>query len=417
MYRAKEIYIDISEKAENIIAHECYAASKLWNVCNYEKRNYKELGFEKYPNWYDQKKRLKDNIWYKSLPSQSAQEVCKQLDKAWASFFALKKTNGIKNPKPPRFKQGNIAVTYIQNGIMHKKSSDTVRLSIPKSLKEHMKKKYNINESYLFMKNSVFCDIDNIKEIRIYPPEEHRCRIIIVYEAEDIPFVPKQGHFLSIDLGVHNLFTCFDSNGSSFIIGRKYLSICQWYQKEIARVQSVWAYQQVQRGIRYPKPSKHILKLYNDRANAVKNYLHQVTAYIAGYCHKNGIDTVVIGDITGIRKGKDFGHKTNQKFHSLPYAKIYQMLEYKLAKYGIEMVRQKEYYTSQCSPFLPKVSKKYAKKSNRVKRGFYKDGAHVFNADCVGAYNILRLYLQEIKSDRKVEPRGLSHPEVIKVAA
>ena len=24
----------------------CYAASKLWNVCNYERRRYKELGLE-----------------------------------------------------------------------------------------------------------------------------------------------------------------------------------------------------------------------------------------------------------------------------------------------------------------------------------------------------------------------------------
>ena len=34
----------------------CYAASKLWNVCNYERRRYKELGLEKYPDWYYQKK-------------------------------------------------------------------------------------------------------------------------------------------------------------------------------------------------------------------------------------------------------------------------------------------------------------------------------------------------------------------------
>lgn len=55
---------------------------------------------------------------------QTAQETCKQLDKAWKSFYVLKKTGGIKDPNPPPFKQGNIPVTYMQMGIRHEKGSD-----------------------------------------------------------------------------------------------------------------------------------------------------------------------------------------------------------------------------------------------------------------------------------------------------
>ena len=99
----------------------CYAASKLWNVCNYERRRYKELGVEKYPDWYYQKKAHKGDLWYRQLPSQTAQETCKQLDKAWKSFYVLKKTGGIKDPNPPRFKQDNIPITYMQMGIQHEK--------------------------------------------------------------------------------------------------------------------------------------------------------------------------------------------------------------------------------------------------------------------------------------------------------
>ena len=61
------------------------------------------------------------------LPSQTAQETCKQLDKAWKSFYVLKKTGGIKEPNPPRFKQGNIPVTYMQMGIRHEKGSDQLQ--------------------------------------------------------------------------------------------------------------------------------------------------------------------------------------------------------------------------------------------------------------------------------------------------
>ena len=110
----------------------CYAASKLWNVCNYERRRYKELGLEKYPDWYYQKKAHKGDLWYRQLPSQTAQETCKQLDKAWKSFYALKKTGGIKAPNPPRFKQDNIPITYMQMGIRHEKGSDQLRLSLSK---------------------------------------------------------------------------------------------------------------------------------------------------------------------------------------------------------------------------------------------------------------------------------------------
>ena len=106
--------VKICPEYSNIIGHMCYAASKLWNVCNYERRHYKELGLEKYPDWYYQKKAYKGDLWYRQLPAQTAQETCKQLDKAWKSFYALKKTGGIKNPNPPRFKQDNIPVTYMQ---------------------------------------------------------------------------------------------------------------------------------------------------------------------------------------------------------------------------------------------------------------------------------------------------------------
>ena len=49
----------------NIIGHMCYAAYKLWNVGNYERMNFKELGLYQYPDWYYQKKHHKDDLWYR----------------------------------------------------------------------------------------------------------------------------------------------------------------------------------------------------------------------------------------------------------------------------------------------------------------------------------------------------------------
>ena len=55
--------VNIRPEYSNIIGHMCYAASKLWNVCNYERRRYKELELEKYPDWYYQKKAHKGELW------------------------------------------------------------------------------------------------------------------------------------------------------------------------------------------------------------------------------------------------------------------------------------------------------------------------------------------------------------------
>ena len=383
--------IKICPEYSNIIGHMCYAASKLWNICNYERRHYKELGLEKYPDWYYQKKAHKGNLWYKQLPSQTAQETCKQLDKAWRSFYVLKKTGGIKDPNPPRFKQDNIPVTYMQMGI---------------------------HEKFLYLENKIFRNMDHIKQLRIYPPENGTCELIVIYEIGEPEQLSQNGHYLSVDLGLHNLMTCYDSgNGRTFILGRKYLSLERYFHKEIARVQSAWYAQQSERGIKYPKSSKHIQRLYRKKQNTVKDYLHKVTRWIAEYCKKEDIRCVVVGDIRNIRKEKDMGHKTNQKFHGLPYNKLYIMLEYKLKLYGIQLIKQEESYTSQCSPFSPEISKRYAESSNRKERGMYITDGVRFNADAVGAFNILRKYLSVSGKQKELSVTGLKTPEIIKVAA
>ncbi len=70
------------------------------------------------------------------------------------------------------------------------------------------------------------------------------------------------------------------------------------------------------------------------------------------------------------------------------------MLEYKLKMYGIRLEKQKESYSSQCSPVSPEVSKKYAEPSNRKKRGLYVAG-----------------------KKKLLSVTGLKQPQIIKVAA
>ena len=324
MLLTHETTIVLNKNDANIVGHMCYAAYKLWNVCNYERNNYKNLGLEKYPDWYYQKSKHKDDLWFKSLPSQTAQEICKLLDKSWKSFYQLKESGGIENPGTPRYKKDKMPITYMQNGIQHEKGSFNVRLSLPKKLKEYMAHTYDIRAAYLYLKNPVFSNMDIIKQIKIYPPaNDGTSRILVIYEVEDVLPEEDNGHYLSIDLGLHNLMTCYDNAGKTFIIGREYLSLSYFYNKEIARVQSQWGRIQAAREMEDLKTSKHLQRLYRKKNNCIKDYIHKMTRYITNYCVKNDIHTVVIGDIKGIRKEKNLGRKNNQKIHSLPYARIY----------------------------------------------------------------------------------------------
>ncbi len=89
-------------------------------------------------------------------------------------------------------------------------------------------------------------------------------------------------------------------------------------------------------------------------------------------------------------------------------------MEYKLALEGINFVKQTESYSSQTSPLADEVCKKNAVKFNRIYRGLYVDGENIWNADCVGAYNILRLYLKNNVTG--LNPYGIKVPKIVKVA-
>lgn len=417
MLLSKKGIVQLNTTDTLCVSRMCLAAHKLWNVCNYERQNYELLGLPEFPDWYCQKKTLKNTYWYRQLPSQTAQEVCKVLDGAWKSFFTLKKNGSVQNPQPPRYKHQDISITYMQNGIVHNKEEGILRLSLSKGLKGYMEDTHHVHTTYLFLKDKLFQEVDSIKQLHLYPPEKDgQCSFVMVYEVPDVEALPENGHYLSIDVGVHNLMTCYDSDGTSFIIGRKYFSIQRKYDRVIGKLQQQKMRTEEAEGVHTHPMSRHVRELYQKKNRCKKDYLHKVTSYLGSYCKENDIHTVVIGDLTGVREGKDYGNVTNQSFHSLPFVQIYGLLRYKLSLCGITFVLQEEAYTSQCSPLSKSVSKRYARKKNRVRRGLYHDGKHVWNADAVGAYNILRKYLSRQKIKKTLPWKCLSSPSVIKVA-
>ena len=394
-----------ADKVTNIILSSLtYASARLFNVGNYERHEYKSLGFDKMPDWYDQKKRLKDNIWFKSLPSQTAQDILKRVEEGWKSYLKLLKTKGIENPNPPFYKPkgGHYNIKYLNDSF--KVLGNTIRLMISKNEKEYLKEKYNIDNKFIYIKLDK--EIENIKQIEIKYINEYKYDINVIYEIPNIDIKECNDRYISIDIGICNLATIYDNKGYCFIItGGAYQNALYYYNKKIAHYKSIL---DMQRGTTKCS-SKRLNKLYDKKKRVITYILHKSTKMVIDYCINNDITRVIIGDITNIRKDNDLGHENNQKLHSLPFFEFYKKIEYKLKLQGITLIYQNEAYTSSCPIDSEDIEKEYQDK-HRIERGLYKHNNIIYNADCVGAYNIMRKYAINNNIKITMINKGLSNP-------
>ncbi|MCY0878217.1 MAG: hypothetical protein OWU84_04685 [Firmicutes bacterium] len=102
---------------------------------------------------------------------------------------------------------------------------------------------------------------------------------------------------------------------------------------------------------------------------------------------------------------------TNQHFVSIPFRKLINMLQYKLADLGIALIETPEPFTSKASALsddIVEIQAQYreTRKHNqppsihcsgkRIARGLYKDNRlnKVFHADLNGSFNILKVGAQ-----------------------
>lgn len=393
-----------------ILSSLTYASARLFNVGNYERKEYEKLGFEKMPDWYDQKKRLKDNEWFKALPAQTSQDILQRVDEGWKSYFKLLKTKGIKDPNPPFYKPkgGHFNIKYLNNSFKLI-DDNTIRFMISKNQKEYLKEKYGIGNKFFYIKLEK--KIENIKQVEFKYIDDNHYDINIVCEIDDVVLCNDNGRYISIDLGVCNLATIYDNKGTSFIIsGNTYQNTLYYYNKRIAHYQSILIKQTNDKHI----ISKRLNKMYEKKKRVISYIIHASTRKIVNYCIENDITNVIIGDITGIRENNDIGHMNNQKLHSLPYREFYQKLDYKLKLARINLIYQNESYTSSCPIDSPDISKEYQNKG-RIQRGLYKDKNTIYNADSVGAYNIMRLYKLRNNKEISMVLKGLSNPNKISI--
>ena len=373
------MYLTVKQKVKHLSKDEYKSIKKLShiakNLTNEAIYNCRQYYFNEglHLNYEKNYTLLKNSDNYRLLNSNMAQQILKEVDGSFKSFFGL-----LKLAKKGKYNFKDIKMpNYLdKNGYSYLFASEHKRTSIkiPTILKDK-----------------------KIKEIRIIPKLKARYfEIQYVYESKVEKLNLNKENALGIDLGINNLCTCVTNNGRSFIIdGRKLKSINQFYNKRNASLQAL---KDTKKKIK-EKIKLLQAKIAMKRNNRVNDYLSKTTRMIINYCIENDIGKIVIGYNVTFQRNSNMGKVNNQNFVNIPYGKLRDKLEYLCDMYGIEYILQEESYTSKASFFdrddLPIYNadnpQEYIFSGRRVKRGLYmtKKG-NLINADVNGALNILR---------------------------
>ena len=380
----------LSKEDYKSIKHLCHIAKNLTNQAIYNVRQYYFTEGE-YLNYEKNYTLLKSSENYRMLNSNMAQQILKEVDGNFKSFFGLlrlakKRKYAFKDCKLPSYlpKDGytTLVIGFVRlngNKLLlpfsntYKKTHKSVEITIPPVLLDK-----------------------KVKEIRIIPKANASFfEIQYIYEAECVQRNLNKNNALALDLGINNLVTAVSNKGKSFIIdGKRLKSINQWYNKENARLQSIKDKQRY--GYRKTNRQKAILR---DRNNKVNDYMGKVASKVISYCVNNDIGTLVVGYNETFQKDSNIGKVNNQNFVNIPYGKLREKLEYLCQLNGIVYVKQEESYTSKASFWdrdeIPIYNndnpKNYNFSGKRIRRGIYQcSNGKCLNADVNGALNILR---------------------------
>lgn len=379
----------LNKKEFRDLKYLSHIAKNLTNEAIYNIRQY-YFNKKKYLSYNENYKILKDSENYKKLNSNMAQQILKEVDGSFKSFFSLLKLTkkaqyNFKNIKLPKYLDKD-GFTTLVIGFVRLKDN---RLIIPYS------NSFKKTHKEIAIKLPPVLEGKKIKEIRIIPKQHSRYfEIQYTYEVEEIQRELNKENGLGIDLGINNLCTCVTNNGETFIIdGRKLKSINQYYNKTNAKLQSIKDKQKIKRTTLRQK------KIAKKRNNRINDYLSKSARIIINYCLNNDIGKLVLGYNEDFQRNSNIGSINNQNFVNIPYRKIRDKLIYLCKLYGMEFKIQEESYTSKASFFdgdeIPIYDKEnqqeYIFSGKRIKRGLYQTRkGKLINADCNGALNILR---------------------------
>jgi len=360
-----------------------FAASKLWNVARWTAgRVWNETGH--IPGHAELSAYLKKHERYADLHSQSSQRVIQELAEAFKSWYGHRQ-NGNSNANPPGYrKHGDehpcSTVTFKEAGFKHDAEYNRVRLSKGRNLKESA-----------YAHDFILCEyevigppgttVENVQQVRaIHEHGEWRLHFVrhVEIETDDTPGDGVAG----IDLGICNLAAVSFGDGSVLYPGGALKEDEYWFHKKRAECDD--------------PSSAEAKRLDQKRTDRRTHALHALSKDIVKRCAQRGVGTIVVGDLSSIRDGEDWGDSGNLDLHGWAFDRFTQMLDYKAEERGIDVEQVDERGTSKtCSACDTENG------DQRVERGLYvcESCDTVANADINGAENIRQKVLPSLACD------------------
>lgn len=393
MLRTERILIKPSDQNFRAVARLCREAKTIYNCASYLMRQ--SLFDGKMIPWAAADKILKSEFSghpaYSKIPNAMSQAIIKKLGDDWRGYFSAlsewkKSPEKFKaKPKMPGYaRNSKTAIMPFQHmscvGSKIQFPKKTGISPIPVNCCKNQKLKAKDGEQVIL-------------EVRFVP--HGSCYWLeVVYRLKStnndkkVVLLDKKKH-LGIDLGINNLATIVSDQPGFvpvLINGKVVKSVNHLYNKDAAKLRS--------------NGHKKLIE-----AKSVKRYcwindhFHKASRLVIQTCLDHDIGTLVIGHNPDWKQEVNIGKVNNQKFVSIPHAKLIEQIRYKADEYGISVIVREESYTSKASALdldpVPNHTKFGGKthhfSGKRVKRGLYRAGNGVeINADINGALNILR---------------------------
>ena len=293
-----------------------------------------------------------------NLHSQTVQAIIDSYFDSLKSFFRVAKSN--PNAKPPKRTPRHFKVRWLQNGISFK--DGIVRLSngkgtAPITLKSDVKPAYV--EMY-FQQGSYYFSL--------------------VYKIQ-VPPKRKTGKTVAVDMGEIHPIVSHDGEHTIIYNGRALRAIKQYLNKVKAHFQS-----KMDRRKQWSNRWYHLrcvkTKIVAKLNAQIRDAEHKITSRFISDCLKAKADTIVMGDLNGLRKRAEFSKKANQKVHQWTFARLQFMICYKAEMAGLQVEYVSEAYTSQTCPRCGNRKKPTNRNYHCNHCGF------AYHRDGVGAINI-----------------------------
>jgi len=380
MRRTSVVELVVDKSSEESLKLLCSLSSKLWNEVSYARRR---MFFEK--RGADLKATYKEHYEkYKTLiGSATAQQILNKNEDAWKSFFKMLKLKKegklppfITRANPPGYKKKNskrLLWTVLRKDQYRVEGGRIVLKGLGAIGRIELKYKGLIHLKGEQGRLEIHYDQDRRKWYAhiSFEVSEKAVRVVLA----SVPRKPRDNLVAGIDIGINNLMSVYVENGLAKLVnGRPLKAISRYWRMRIDEYQSTLN----KHGL---KTSRRLRSMYSKWRRQVKAYIDSRVRQAIEWLHSVGALVIKVGYPKYI--AQENGNFSN--FHIWTYGYLLRRIYEVAEENGITVVYVDEAYTSSKCPIRGEGCGK------RIKRGLFKCTKldKVFNADLVGAFNIL----------------------------